>query len=30
VLRTVGLMWRLRLAYFLGAHPDDLARRYER
>jgi len=30
VLRTIGLMWRLRIAYFLGAHPDDLARRYER
>jgi rSAM/selenodomain-associated transferase 2 len=30
VLRTVALMWRLRLAYFLGAHPDELARRYER
>ncbi len=28
VLRTVILMWRLRLAYFLGAHPDELARRY--
>jgi len=28
VLRTVLLMWRLRLAYFLGATPDDLARRY--
>ena len=28
VLRTVLLMWRLRLAYFLGAHPDELARRY--
>jgi rSAM/selenodomain-associated transferase 2 len=27
-LRTVLLMWRLRLAYFLGASPDDLARRY--
>jgi rSAM/selenodomain-associated transferase 2 len=29
VLRTVLLMWRLRLAYFLGAKPEDLARRYE-
>ena len=29
VLRTVLLMWRLRLAYFFGAKPDDLARRYE-
>ena len=28
VLRTMLLMWRLRLAYFLGAAPDDLARRY--
>lgn len=28
VLRTVLLMWRLRLAYFLGATPDELARRY--
>jgi rSAM/selenodomain-associated transferase 2 len=28
VLRTILLMWRLRLMYFLGAHPDDLARLY--
>ena len=28
VVRTVVLMWRLRLAYFLGARPDELARRY--
>ena len=28
VLRTMFLMWRLRLAYFLGAAPDELARRY--
>lgn len=28
VLRTVVLMWRLRLAYFLGAHPDALESRY--
>ncbi|HLX79661.1 MAG TPA: TIGR04283 family arsenosugar biosynthesis glycosyltransferase [Burkholderiales bacterium] len=28
VVRTVLLMWRLRLAYFLGASPDELARRY--
>ena len=28
VLRTVLLMWRLRLAYYLGARPEDLARRY--
>ena len=30
VLRTVALMWRLRLAYCLGARPEALARRYER
>ncbi len=30
VLRTVLLMWRLRLMYFFGAHPDDLARLYRR
>lgn len=28
VWRTVALMWRLRLAYFLGADPATLARRY--
>ena len=28
VLRTVFLMWRLRLAYFLGADPAQLARPY--
>lgn len=28
VLRTIVLMWRLRLAYFLGARPEELARRY--
>ena len=28
VLRTVLLMWRLRLMYFFGARPEDLARRY--
>jgi len=28
VLRTVVLMWRLRLAYFLGAEPATLARGY--
>jgi len=28
VLRTIFLMWRLRLMYFFGATPDDLARRY--
>jgi rSAM/selenodomain-associated transferase 2 len=27
-LRTVFLMWRLRLAYFLGADPRQLAQRY--
>jgi rSAM/selenodomain-associated transferase 2 len=29
VLRTIILMWRLRLMYFLGARPDRLARLYE-
>jgi rSAM/selenodomain-associated transferase 2 len=28
VVRTMILMWRLRLAYFLGADPTSLARRY--
>ena len=28
LLRTVLLMWRLRLAYHLGVDPHDLARRY--
>jgi len=28
VVRTVLLMWRLRLAFFLGARPDALARAY--
>ncbi len=28
VWRTVWLMWRLRLAYWLGASPDALAQRY--
>jgi rSAM/selenodomain-associated transferase 2 len=28
VLRTIVLMWRLRLAYWRGAPPDELARRY--
>jgi len=28
VWRTVALMWRLRLAYFFGADPQALARRY--
>ncbi len=30
VARTILLMWRLRLAYFLGADPDGLARNYYR
>lgn len=30
VLRTILLMWRLRLAYALGADPAELARRYAR
>jgi rSAM/selenodomain-associated transferase 2 len=29
VLRTILLMWRLRLLYFFGARPERLARRYE-
>jgi len=29
VLRTILLMWRLRLAYFFGADPADLALRYD-
>ncbi|MSP98776.1 MAG: glycosyltransferase [Betaproteobacteria bacterium] len=29
VLRTMFLMWRLRLGYFLGAASDELARRYD-
>jgi len=28
VLRTIVLMWRLRLAYFCGARPEALAQRY--
>ena len=28
VWRTIWLMWRLRLAYFLGADPRDLAQQY--
>ena len=28
VLRTILLMWRLRAAYFFGAPPEELARRY--
>jgi rSAM/selenodomain-associated transferase 2 len=30
VLRTIVLMWRLRLMYFLGARPERLARIYRR
>ena len=30
ILRTVLLMWRLRMAYSLGADPKELARRYQR
>ncbi len=30
VLRTIFLMWRLRLLYFLGARPERLARLYDR
>ena len=30
VLRTILLMWRLRLLYFLGARPEHLARLYDR
>jgi rSAM/selenodomain-associated transferase 2 len=29
VVRTIILMWRLRLAYFFGAKPEALARRYD-
>ncbi|MGC8536356.1 MAG: TIGR04283 family arsenosugar biosynthesis glycosyltransferase [Rhizomicrobium sp.] len=29
VVRTILLMWRLRLAYFLGANPQQLAQRYQ-
>lgn len=28
IVRTILLMWRLRLAYYMGADPEDLARRY--
>lgn len=30
ILRTILLMWRLRLAYFFGADPNYLAKRYYR
>jgi hypothetical protein len=29
IFSTILLMWRLRLAYFLGADPEQLARRYD-
>ena len=29
VLRTIMLMWGLRVAYFLGADPANLALRYD-
>ena len=28
VLRTILLMWQLRLRFFFGANPHDLAREY--
>jgi hypothetical protein len=28
VLRSIVLMWKLRLLYFFGARPEDLARLY--
>lgn len=28
IFKTILLMWRLRLAYFLGTDPNDLAKRY--
>nr|VFK17545.1 MAG: transferase 2, rSAM/selenodomain-associated [Candidatus Kentron sp. LPFa] len=30
ILHTISLMWSLRLAFFLGADPERLARRYRR
>jgi isochorismate synthase EntC len=30
ILRTILLMWKLRLAFFLGASPERLARQYTR
>lgn len=30
ILKTILLMWRLRLSFFFGASPDDLAVRYYR
>lgn len=29
IMRTIMLMWKLRLAYFLGASPEQLARQYK-
>lgn len=28
IIKTILLMWRLRLSYFLGAHPNSLAKHY--
>ena len=30
IVRTILLMWQMRLAYFLGASPESLAQRYRR
>ena len=30
IINTIALMWRIRLAYFLGANPATLARRYQK
>jgi len=30
IVKTMVLMWRLRLAYFFGANPDKLAKRYSK
>jgi hypothetical protein len=30
ILRTILLMWQMRLAYFLGTSPETLAQRYRR
>jgi hypothetical protein len=30
VVRTIVLMWRLRLAFFFGVPAEELARRYAR
>jgi hypothetical protein len=29
ILATILLMWRLRLAYFFGVDPKELARQYD-